>query len=123
MGDLNDCVSLTPIPVGNIEVVNHVDRDGNPSGGTIEGVGLYIRWQSGPTRKERPNQVPIYERNGAFVEDVLIAAQSRLEFYQRSEYKCSENAYAIQAIDTALKALAERRANRVARDVYGKNEK
>ena len=111
-----------PFPVGEIRIVNHVDREGRPLGGSVNGAGLDIAWQSGPTRKVKQDGTVYYARQGAFVEDVLIAARTRLEFYQRSEFACEANEKAIANIDAALDALDARRVDRVERGVYGVNE-
>ncbi len=120
--------SSEPFPGGMLRrVENTVDGNGRPLGGCVLGTGLAIRWQSGPTRVVGFNSGDgpqyIYERNGAFVEDVLIAARSRLEFYQRSEYACEANNDALVAINQALNALAKRREDRVDREVYGTHER
>ena len=59
------------------------------------------------------------EPNGAFVEGVLEAALGRLEFYQRSEFRCRENALAITKIEEAIHWLQHRTADREARGVEG----
>lgn len=118
-------------PMTGVRIVNSVDGDGNPAGGSVRGVGISINWQNGPSKR-----VTRYEdkdgnecedvhflKNGAFVEDALIAAKKRLEFFQSSTFGCAANAAAIEAIEEALEALEHRRQNRIQRDVYGTHEK
>ena len=85
-----------------------VDDDDNPAGGYYRCVGLSIRWQNGPLGRG-PERKP---QNGAFVEEVLIAAMDRLQFYQRSKCSCEENAAAIKHIESALAVLQARTARR-----------
>jgi hypothetical protein len=109
---------------------NTVDELGQPCGGRVEGRGIDIRWQDGPLRKqtEKPADVfglptcePSYihalegvpGQNGAFVEGVISAALTRLEFYQTSKFRCTENAAAIRHLKSALSALESRTARRV----------
>lgn len=89
----------------NIKIRNVVDGDGNPAGGlAINDSGstatLVIHWQDGPVKDDKPN--------GAFVEDVIEIAQTRLEFYQRSKFACIENATAIACLQRARDELARR---------------
>jgi len=98
-----------------MEFTNNNDENGNPAGGTVKGIGIDISWQNGPlvvdgTRKER---------NGAFVEDLIIAAIQRIEYYQASRFACEENAAAIYALQKALFAMNERTKRREAQGVEG----
>ncbi len=95
---------------------NHfADEGGRPIGGTTFGPGFAIGWQNGPLGRgdERKPQ------NGAFVEDVIIAVISRIEFYQKSPFKCEQNAFALAHLGNALSALQSRTANREGRGVEG----
>lgn len=96
-------------------VLNTVDRDGNPAGGTVSGTGLEISWQNGPLGRDAERQEP----NGAFVETVLAAVESRLQFYQASRFNCKENAEAIHHVNEALRHLQSRTASREERKVEG----
>jgi hypothetical protein len=98
--------------------MNYVDENGNPSGGSVQGKGLDIRWQNGPLGRGEQRQ----ESNGAFVETVIAAAKQRIEFYQTAsdgKFACEENASAITALAIALEALNTRTAAREARGVEG----
>lgn len=94
---------------------DHLTVDGNPSGGESNGVGITIRWQNGPLGRGDDRKEP----NGAFVEGVIAAAIGRLEFYQKSKFKCRENALAITKLEEALHWLDHRTAHREARGVEG----
>lgn len=97
-------------------------RDGNPSGGTVLGVGLNIRWQDGPLGRDVDRKEP----NGAFVETVLSAVLQRIEFYQTAsggKFKCRENAIAITKIEEALLWLDNRTRDREVRQVEGTHSK
>lgn len=96
---------------------NYSDDNGNPTGGSVTGVGLSIKWQDGPLGRNPPA-----EPNGAFVDDVIEAARQRLEFYQKAtggKYACRENALAITKLEEALHWLYARRMEHEARGVQG----
>lgn len=97
---------------------NHVDENGNPTGGWVRGTGIDIQWQDGPLGRGAERKEP----NGAFVEDVLVGCKTRIEFYQLSRFACETNARAIRAIEEALAALDERTQDREARQVEGVHE-
>ena len=91
------------------------DARGNPAGGISEGRGFVISWQNGPLGRGSDRK----PQNGAFVETVIDAARLRLEFYQRSKFKCDENAAAIEHLELALAVLNKRTAAREERQVEG----
>lgn len=95
-----------------------VDSSENPSGGVSTGLGFTISWQMGPLGRGEDRRVP----NGAFVEKVIFACIDRIQFYQKSKFKCDENATAIMHLQDALFALESRTAGREAREVEGTNE-
>src|SRR4051812_15283804 len=101
-----------------ITVENFSDENGNPAGGTVRGAGLVIDWQNGPLGRGSDRLVP----NGAFVEGVLSAALSRLQYYQETQFKCRENACAITKIEEALHWLTSRTSSREARGVEGTHQ-
>ena len=96
---------------------HRTDADGNPAGGETVGVGMDIRWQDGPRRKD--GQAEMDAPNGAFVESVIEAAIGRIEFFQRSKYACRENALAITKLQEAQMWLERRRRDRRVRGVEG----
>lgn len=98
--------------------VNKVDGDGNPAGGSVEGVGLNIIWQNGPLGRGDARTEP----NGAFVETVIAAVLQRIEFYQRSQFVCDENETAVVHLEKALEALTARTLSRESREVEGTHE-
>lgn len=91
-----------------LQFENKKDEAGNPAGGSVLGLGLDITWQNGPLGRGQDRKEP----NGAFVEDVITAAISRLEFYQQSVYRCRENALAITKLEEALHWLCHRTQRR-----------
>lgn len=94
---------------------NSVDKNSNPTGGSVVGIGLSIEWQNGPLGNGEGRKEP----NGAFVETVLDAARQRISFYQDSKFKCRENAIAITKIEEALLWLNKRTSDREHRQVEG----
>lgn len=99
------------------EVLVHkffVDELGRPAGGEVSGLGLKVRFQDGPLQEGK--------RNGAFVEDLLMAGRKRLDDYQAGPFRCRENALAITKIEEALHWLDHRTRDRQARGVEGKHE-
>lgn len=107
MNDIDSCI-----------INNKTDREGNPTGGIVEGVGLGIEWQNGPLGRGEDRKEP----NGAFVETVISAAKQRLEFYQDSKYNCAANADAITFLDNALACLEFRTKDRENRGVEGEHK-
>ena len=97
---------------------NALDAEGRPDGGFVQGVGLDIEWQRGPLGRG----VDRVEPNGAFVETVIAAVISRIEFYQE-HFPCDENAEALIYLETALAALNERTARREAAGIEGTHVK
>ncbi len=75
----------------------------------------YIRFQKGPVAEN--------EVNGLFMEDLLNVVVDRLECFQSGDFACRENALALTKIQEALHWLNHRTADRIDRDVEGKNVK
>ena len=96
------------------------DEHGNPEGGVSSARGITISWQRGPLG--RIGSEERQEPNGAFAEDVLVAAMSRLEFYQSGRFACDENNRAIIHLQCALDALNERTKRRVDAQTEGTHE-
>lgn len=92
--------------------LDHKDR---PAGGVTSGRGFTISWQNGPLGSGQDRREP----NGAFVEDVIAAVISRIEFYQRSEFASDYNARALVSLKEAAAALDQRTKDREARGVEG----
>lgn len=99
---------------------NHFDENGNPAGGYAHGVGFCVSWQDGPRAKQPDGTLA--PANGAFVEDLLVAATQRLAFFQSSKFVHPANAEAIRLINTAIETLAERANERANRGVLGSNQ-
>lgn len=91
------------------------DEQGRPEGGHTCGVGFSIAWQRGPLGRGETRIAP----NGAFVEDIIAAAISRIEFYQASEFNCQENENALANLRRAAWELDQRTKSREARAVEG----
>ena len=107
MNDIKNCVYQ-----------NVSDADGNPAGGSFEGIGIKIEWQNGPLGRGTERIAP----NGAFVETVISAVIQRIEYYQTAKdgkFKCRENAIAITKLEEALLWLDKRTRDREARQVEG----
>ncbi len=75
----------------------------------------YIRFQKGPVAENK--------LNGCFMEDLLCIVVDRLESFQSGEFACRENALALTKVQEALHWLNHRTADRIDRDVEGKNVK
>ena len=93
------------------------DSDGLPNGGVSEARGLLINWQTGPLGQGSQRKAP----NGARVEAVIMAAKSRLEFYQSTDLRCDETSRAIKHLMEALDDLHDRTDKRFAAGVKGTN--
>ena len=95
------------------EVNNHhfKTESGIPNGGSASGTGFTIVWQRGPLLESG--------RNGAFIEEILSAVVSRLEFFQESACAHPRNEEAIQHINDAVRSLNSRTEERQARGVEG----
>ncbi len=90
------------------------DDNGNPAGGCTSGRGFVVSWQNGPLGRGNDRRP-----NGAFVEDVIAAAEDRIEFYQSSKFACDYNAEAIDHLRKAIDALQRRTRDRKAKGVEG----
>lgn len=98
-----------------LKCANDLDSLGNPAGGVVEGIGISIKWQSGPLGRDAERKEP----NGAFVEGVIQAALQRIEHYQETQFKCRENALAVTKLEEALHWLNSRTQSREKRQVEG----
>lgn len=75
---------------------------------------LKVKFQTGGTATT--------ERNGVFIEDLLIVAYSKLADYNQG-LPCRENSLALTKIEEAIMWLANRKVERESRGVYGTEEK
>jgi len=73
-----------------------------------------ITFQKGPIKE---NGV-----NGCHHEDLIAIVIDRLQSFQRSDFKCRENAVAITKLEEALMWLNKRTADRVSREVEGTSQ-
>ncbi|EIJ79119.1 phage related protein [Bacillus methanolicus PB1] len=74
-----------------------------------------IKFQKGPIKE--------HGVNGVSNEDLISMVICRLEHFQKSEYRCRENALAITALEEALLWLRKRTLGREKRGVEGTNVK
>ena len=114
---------------------HNLDENGRPAGGethiatprgyenplAYKANRVHIFWQNGPLREQGTDQPA--EKNGAFVEDLLIAAIDRIDFYQEGEFACRENALIKTKIQEALHWCYERTDDRLRRGVEGTHQK
>src|SRR5260221_3923242 len=94
------------------------DARAHPAGGCTSGIGFTISWQNGPLGRGEKRQKP----NGAFVEDIIVAARDRLAYYQQGDFACQANSVAIERLTQALESLEARTAERERRGVEGTDE-
>lgn len=82
---------------------------------TIDGnTVLKVKFQTGGTATT--------ERNGVFIEDLLVVAYAKLDEYNK-QLPSRENALALTKIEESLHWLTARKAEREYRNVYGTEEK
>jgi hypothetical protein len=110
---------VMPGEAGPIDVMHSMDEHGNPTGGASSGVGFAIAWQDGPRTPDEAGRLT--QASGAFVEDILLVAADRLEFFQESRFACEENAEALAAVRHALSQLEARRGRRRADGTEGRH--
>lgn len=92
------CSAKNPAPEGSFIRVNHETND------------IAFSIQNGPVK-----EVGV---NGCQVDEIIAVARIMLAGLNRN-YHCVHNDYAIDALDTALARLAERKADRERRGVEG----
>ena len=100
---------------------HRVDENGNPAGGTTDGVGLRVDWQDGPLGRGDEREEP----NGAFVETLIAAAIDRLDHYEtvkEGRFSCWYNKMAMGCLKLALLYLNQRTLSREVRGVEGTHE-
>lgn len=73
-----------------------------------------IQFQNGPVK-----EVGV---NGCHQEDLLVIVMDRLQHFQKGDYTCKENDYALQKIREALVCLRDRTNARIERGVEGTNQ-
>ena len=110
IADLTSYGNLTANTARGKLVVENNSHEGMPYGGRANGIGIIVKFQTGPVDGQN---------NGCFVEDLLIVAKERLEYYQKSKFKCDANQKAIEGIMTAINALENRTKERTERGVEG----
>jgi hypothetical protein len=108
-----------------LEIDHRTDAAGMPAGGTITGTGLAIEFQDGPIPRGPDGALPLEASNGAFVEDLLHAALSRLQWYQTEcggRFACHQNVLAIAGVEEALFQMRARTSERQERGVEGSHK-
>lgn len=118
------------LDTSKIKIRNSLDGNGKPAGGsahvnleidsghnslTFQSCVVNVEFQDGPILEAKG-------RNGAFVEDLLYIAKTRIEFYNRAGFACDENHLAINAIDAAMAALQSRTQRRIAAGTEGTHQ-
>ena len=101
--------------LGVFQAENRLDENGKPTGGSVNGVGVHIRWQDGPLGRGDDRQEP----NGAFVETVIAAVIQRIRFYNAGKFSSRENALAITHLEEAAHWLDARTNRREKAGVEG----
>ena len=94
------------------------DSNHNPAGGKSSATGFVINWQNGPLGRGDDRKPP----NGAFVESIIQAAIGRMSFYQRSKFRCLENAEVIHLLKKSISILNGRTKARDQRGVEGTHQ-
>ena len=110
---------MIPPQPERFEAVNHIDENGNPTGGFAKGIGIDIQWQNGPLGRDADRKEP----NGAFVEDLIKIARQRIQHFQTSKFKSDENTAAISHLTAAIVELNNRTKRREAEGVEGTLQK
>lgn len=107
----------TPKEYNGIKELAIARQRGYPADEYSEGINdkevLKVKFQTGGTATT--------ERNGIFIEDLIILATLKLEQYNKA-FPCRENSLAITKLEESLQWLTSRKADREARGVYGKDE-
>lgn len=98
--------------------VHNLDRDKNPAGGSSRGIGYTVTWQNGALGRGEDRK----PQNGAFVEDIILVIISRVEFYQRTKFACTQNDETLKHLKAALASMQKRTAEREEREVEGTHE-
>ena len=101
-----------------MEVFNKLDRDGNPSGGYVRGIGIIIDWQEGPLEVDGQR----VQQTGAMIEDILSALIARTEWLNYNKFRCRENSLAITKMEEAMHWLNARTEDRIRRGVEGTHQ-
>ena len=98
--------------------VHNLDRDKNPAGGSSRGIGYTVTWQNGALGRGEDRK----PQNGAFVEDIILVAIARVEFYQRTKFACPQNDETLKHLKAAFASMQKRTAEREERSVEGTHE-
>lgn len=108
---------ITPKEYNGVKELAIARQCGVPADEYSEGINgkevLKVKFQTGGTATT--------EKNGVFIEDLIIVATLKLESYNK-QFPCRENSLAITKLEEALQWLTSRKADREARGVYGKEE-
>lgn len=107
----------TPVQYDGLKKLNEMRQHGIDNHYTErinDKVVLDIQFQTGGTATT--------ERNGVFIEDLLIAAYTKLDEYNK-HLPSRENSIALTNIEQALQWLHARKVEREHRNVYGTEEK
>lgn len=97
---------------------HRTDSEGNPAGGCSSAIGMAITWQNGPMVVEGQ----LRAQNGAFLEDVMLAAIGRLEYLQSTKFKCDRNEVTLYHMRQALLSQRSRTEERKRQGIEGTHE-
>lgn len=112
MGEIESIRRVTELEAEERAIRQQI-QDGSPA--RIRRLGIDLKFQLGPVKE--------YGKNGCQIEDVLDILISRLAAFQRGPFGCPENVLALDGLAKAKLALEDRKADREARGVEGKDEK
>lgn len=108
----------TPVEYDGIKNLYTELERGAPGDDFTSNIGdkevLHIKFQTGGTATT--------ERNGIFIEDLLITAYLKLNAYNK-DLPSRENSLALTKIEEALQWLGTRKTSREVRGVYGTEQK
>lgn len=107
----------TPVEYDGLKKLNEYRQHGVANHYTErmnDKVVLDVKFQEGGTATT--------ERNGVFIEDLLIVAYAKLDEYNK-HLPSRENSLALTKIEEALQWLNSRKVERESRNVYGTEEK
>ena len=111
IGKSDTCVSIV-----------FVSGEGNPMGGSLSLMGVDGGGLIGSAVNFQHGAIDKNGRNGFLIEDLIESCIHRLEVFQGTKFRCSENDDAISNLRVALLMLNSRTERRIAEGVEGTYE-